>query len=66
MDVFEHDEEFAEEYTLLMIWPNNPGPVDNQQFCQGNCHGSQAVWDWDCLCWAYLLAGGQRVVDVGE
>jgi hypothetical protein len=64
-DVFEQHEYLAKERTLLTIWPNDPDPVDNRQFCQGDCHGSQAVWDADCLL-AYLKAGGQRVVYVGE
>jgi hypothetical protein len=66
MDVFEQHEYLAKERTLLMIWPNDPDPVDNRQFCsQGGCDGSQAVWDAECLL-AYMNAGGQRVVYVGE
>lgn len=56
----------ARERTLLMIWPNDPDPIDNPQFCQGgDCHGSQGVWDADCL-EMYVQNGGKRVVYVGE
>lgn len=52
-----------------MIWPNDPDPTDNPQFCIGSsstdCAGSEAVWDADCLL-AFLAAGGRRVIYVGE
>lgn len=58
--------DLARKRTLLLIWPNDPDPIDNREFCQDDgCQGSQAVWDADCLK-AYMQAGGQRVAFVGE
>lgn len=58
--------ELASGRTLLLIWPNDPDPVDNRQFCQEDaCQGSQAIWDIDCL-EAFIRAGGRHVVYVGE
>ena len=51
--------------TLLLIWPNDPDPVDNPQFLSGGEDTSQAVWDADCLL-AFHQAGGPQVVYVGE
>jgi uncharacterized UPF0146 family protein len=54
------------ERTLLLIWPNDPDPEDNPYFCGGGeCEGSQAVWDADCLL-AFFNAGGEKVIYVGE
>ncbi|KAI2512980.1 hypothetical protein MHU86_1526 [Fragilaria crotonensis] len=65
-NVFAGNKMLAKERTLLMIWPNDPDPTDNPQFCIGtDCLGSQAVWDADCLM-AFLAAGGERVIYVGE
>lgn len=58
--------ELARSRTLLLIWPNDPDPVDNKEYCQDDgCQGSETVWDADCL-EAYVHAGGRRVVFVGE
>jgi hypothetical protein len=65
-NVFARNRTLAKERTLLMIWPNDPDPTDNPQFCTDtDCSGSQAVWDADCLL-AFLAAGGKRVAYVGE
>jgi hypothetical protein len=56
----------AQDRTLLLIWPNDPDPVDNPQFCGGSeCEGSQAVWDADCLL-SFMVSGGHKVIYVGE
>jgi len=56
----------ASSRILLLVWPNDPDPADNREFCQEDgCQGSQAVWDADCL-ESYLQAGGQRIAFVGE
>ena len=58
--------ELARGRTLLLIWPNDPDPIDNREFCQDDaCQGSQAIWDIDCL-EAFIRAGGRHVVYVGE
>lgn len=58
--------ELASNRTLLLVWPNDPDPIDNTVFCQDDaCQGSQAIWDADCL-EAFVKAGGRRVVFVGE
>ena len=58
--------ELASNRTLLLIWPNDPDPIDNEDFCQDDaCQDSQAVWDTDCL-EAFVQAGGHRVIFVGE
>lgn len=72
-DVFvdQKGSQLAQTHSLLLIWPNDPDPVDNPQFCVGqegdlNAGGSsQPVWDVDCLL-AYYTAGGSRVVYIGE
>jgi hypothetical protein len=66
IDVLKGSLDLASTHALLMIWPNDPDPVDNLQFCTDDCGASsQAVWDADCL-HAYTIAGGQDVVYVGE
>jgi uncharacterized protein (DUF2164 family) len=66
VDVLKGNRELASTHVLLMIWPNDPDPVDNVQFCPDDCGASsQAVWDADCL-QAYLTAGGQDIIYVGE
>lgn len=69
--------DLAQGRALLMIWPNDPDPIDNPEFCDGGPvgeHGqsvgsstveSEAVWDTACLM-AYIEAGGESVVYVGE
>jgi hypothetical protein len=58
--------ELARNHTLLLIWPNDPDPSDNREFCQENsCQGSQTIWDFECL-EAFISAGGQHVAYVGE
>jgi hypothetical protein len=52
----------AQARSLLLVWPNDPDPVDNQQFASS---GSEAVWDADCLA-AYIQSGGSQVIYVGE
>ncbi|CAB9503871.1 expressed unknown protein [Seminavis robusta] len=64
--VFQHTQQLAETHTLLLIWPNDPDPVDNPQFVvHDKSLSSQPTWDVACLR-AYMNAGGQRVVFVGE
>lgn len=66
IDVFRDEPQLAQHRSLLLVWPNDPDPVDNQQFCDNRgCEGSQATWDTDCLT-AFLQAGGSKVVFVGE
>ena len=58
----------ASNTILLLIWPNDPDPIDNPHFLTDNSDGggkSQAVWDADCLL-AFYRAGGQQIVYVGE
>jgi ShK domain-like len=66
-EVLSENNTLAEERTLLLIWPNDPDPVDNTQYCAESmdCEGSEPVWDSDCLL-AYLQAGGKKVIYVGE
>jgi hypothetical protein len=66
VDVLSSRPELARARALLIIWPNDPDPIDNTQFCTGTeCEGSQPPWDADCLD-AYVQAGGFRVIYVGE
>jgi hypothetical protein len=66
VDVLSSSPELARTRALLIIWPNDPDPIDNTQFCTGKeCEGSQLPWDGDCLD-AYVQAGGFRVIYVGE
>ena len=65
-DIFGSNATLAQDRSLLLIWPNDPDPVDNPQFCGGSeCQGSQPVWDTDCLL-SFMGAGGRRVIYVGE
>jgi hypothetical protein len=65
-DVFQNHPSLALSYSLLLVWPNDPDPVDNVQFCGGGgCDGSESVWDVDCLS-CYIEAGGSKVIYVGE
>lgn len=58
--------EWAQTHALLLIWPNDPDPIDHPQFCHGGaCHDSEPVWDVPCL-QAYMKNGGTTVVYVGE
>jgi hypothetical protein len=77
MEVLSRRPALAQGRTLLMIWPNDPDPIDNPDFCDstpevngGESFGSLAiesepVWDTACLM-AYMQAGGEQVVYVGE
>jgi hypothetical protein len=62
--------QLAQTHTLLLIWPNDPDPVDNPQSCVDNDHhkessSSQPIWFVDCLL-ACCTAGGSRVVCAGD
>mmetsp|Transcript_41410 Transcript_41410/g.97027 ORF Transcript_41410/g.97027 Transcript_41410/m.97027 type:complete len:156 (-) Transcript_41410:797-1264(-) len=60
---FSHEDRYAKDHTLLMIWPNNPDNVDNdEEFHIGNL---PPLWDSDCLS-AFIHAGGTSVIYVGE
>lgn len=75
VEVLSNRPDLAQDRTLLMIWPNDPDPIDNPEFCDSSdisrvqtdrtSAESEAVWDASCL-WAYMQAGGERVVYVGE
>jgi hypothetical protein len=65
-DIFQDEPTLAQSDSLLLIWPNDPDPVDNVQFCMDDrCEGSQAVWDGECL-ESYWKMGGRRVYYAGE
>lgn len=68
-DIFggESGSELAQTRTLLLIWPNDPDPIDNTHLYLANddYEESQAVWDSECLS-SYMNAGGTKVVYVGE
>lgn len=67
-DIFRRDTALATTHALLLIWPNDPDPVDHPQFCTPGspcAKSSQPVWDASCLR-AFLDAGGKQVVFVGE
>ena len=49
--------------TLVLIWPNNPDAEDNPRFAVDAA--AHPIWDADCL-QAFLAAGGQTVIYVGE
>jgi hypothetical protein len=56
----------APTHALLLIWPNDPDPIDHPQFCHGDvCDDSEPVWDAACL-QAYMKNGGTTVIFVGE
>jgi len=52
---------------LLLVWPNNADHIDNPHLYDASSPSSstQPVWDADCLT-AYMDAGGQTVIYVGE
>jgi len=53
----------AGQYTLLMVWPNNPDNVDNAK--EFRSPRLPPVWDMDCV-QTFLAAGGTRVILVAE
>jgi hypothetical protein len=66
-DIFagESGSELAQTRTLLLIWPNDPDPIDNTHFANDDYEESQAAWDSECLS-SYMNAGGSKVIYVGE
>jgi ShK domain-like len=65
-DVISTNPSLATDSILLIVWPNDPDPIDNPQFCQDDDNSqNEDVWDVDCLK-AYIDAGGRMVVYVGE
>lgn len=66
-DILAKHSHLARESILLLIWPNDPDPVDNPQFCDDTDEvvPSEIVWDVDCL-QAFVQGGGETVVYVGE
>jgi hypothetical protein len=68
-DIFagESGSKLAQTHTLLLIWPNDPDPIDNTHLYSANDDNeeSQAVWDSECLL-SYMNAGGSKVIYVGE
>ena len=68
IDIISGDSFDTSNAILLLIWPNDPDPIDNPHFLTENSDSggkSQAVWDADCLL-AFHQGGGQQVVYVGE
>ena len=67
--IFQGDEgeSLATDRALLLVWPNNADHIDNPHLYDPASSSSspQPVWDADCLS-AYMGAGGQRVIYVGE
>ncbi|GAX15928.1 hypothetical protein FisN_UnNu079 [Fistulifera solaris] len=64
--VMQAQPELAPTHALLLIWPNDPDPIDHPQFCHGDvCDDSEPVWDAACL-QAYMKNGGSTVIFVGE
>ncbi|GAX25474.1 hypothetical protein FisN_12Lu015 [Fistulifera solaris] len=64
--VLQAQPELAPTHALLLIWPNDPDPIDHPQFCHGDvCDDSEPVWDAACL-QAYMKNGGTTVIFVGE
>jgi hypothetical protein len=64
----ESGSDLAQNHTLLLIWPNDPDPIDNTHLHladDDDDEESQAVWDSECLS-SYLNAGGSKVIYVGE
>lgn len=51
--------------TLLLVWPNNPDPVDNPHLLRPGESQLQPLWDARSL-GAFIAAGGATVVYVGE
>lgn len=51
--------------TLLLVWPNNPDPVDNTHLLRPGESQLQPLWDARSL-GAFIAAGGATVVYVGE
>lgn len=45
--------------------PNNPDYIDNIQYSYGSHDNTIIAWDYTCL-EAYIRAGGQTVIFVGE
>jgi hypothetical protein len=68
-DIFagESGSELAQTRTLLLIWPNDPDPIDNTHLylADDDNEESQVVWDSECLS-SYMNAGGSKVIYVGE
>jgi hypothetical protein len=68
-DIFagESGSDLAQTRTLLLIWPNDPDPIDNTHLhlADDDDEESQAVWDSECLS-SYMNAGGSKVIYVGE
>jgi len=57
------EERYAKDHTLLIIWPNNPDNIDNDdEFYEDSL---PPLWDSGCLS-AFIHAGGTRVIYVGE
>lgn len=67
VDVISNNPDLARSSILLMVWPNDPDPIDNPQFCEDDYSegASQAAWDTECLR-AYVQSGGSTVVYIGE
>ena len=67
--IFQGDEgkSLATDRALLLVWPNNADHIDNPHLYDPTSSSSspQPVWDADCLA-AYMDAGGQTVIYVGE
>ena len=58
--------ELAKTHALLLIWPNDPDPVDQPQFCHDDDDDdSPPAWDTACL-QAYIKNDGTTVIYVGE
>ena len=67
--IFQGDEgkSLATDRALLLVWPNNADHIDNPHLYDPTSSSSspQPVWDAGCLS-AYMDAGGQTVIYVGE
>ena len=63
----EEGKSLAMDRALLLVWPNNADHIDNPHIYDASSSNSssQPVWDADCLT-AYMDAGGQTVIYVGE
>jgi hypothetical protein len=58
----QHPEPELARRALLLVWPNNPDHLDKPAYASA---GPYTVWDIERM-QAYMAAGGQTVVYVGE